>query len=409
MNPTHAPNTGGTPSRLLLLALLSLTVLPGCESEAPGAPDAGPTQASAARPGHGGPEPLAAAADGPGTLSTTLPFAGSVSSSGTAWDITNTGAGPAGSFVQSNPDPTLFSFGVYTQVDGGGWALYALSRGSGRALHAANSGTGGAAQFETNSTNGSNQTVNIFTNGLGSGLSINNGNSSNAGNALSVDHFGSGILLRATAQGTGPAGQVMITNALNTNPALAVSTAGTGTSLLVDQNGTAGALAIFRRAGVNQARISRTGRGFFNGGTQTGGADIAEAFEVEGRPASYEPGDVLAVSTLSDRRVVKSDSGYSTRIIGVYATRPGVLLTERSIDDSLDDMVPVGVVGVIPTKVTAENGAIRRGDLLVSAATPGHAMRADAERLGFGMVLGKALEEFAGPGRGVIRVLVNVR
>ena len=105
----------------------------------------------------------------------------------------------------------------------------------------------------------------------------------------------------------------------------------------------------------------------------------------------------------------KSREPYSTRVIGVHATKPGVLLTERNIDASLEDMVPLGVVGVIPTKVSAENGSIRRGDLLVTAATPGHAMLASPNRLRFGMVLGKALETFSGPRTGTIRVLVNVK
>jgi hypothetical protein len=96
-------------------------------------------------------------------------------------------------------------------------------------------------------------------------------------------------------------------------------------------------------------------------------------------------------------------------VVGVYASKPGILLTERGIDDPMSDVVPLGVIGVIPTKVTSENGAIRRGDLLVSSATPGHAMAADPERLHFGMVLGKALENFSGPGSGTIRVLVNVK
>jgi hypothetical protein len=64
---------------------------------------------------------------------------------------------------------------------------------------------------------------------------------------------------------------------------------------------------------------------------------------------------------------------------------------------------------VIPTKVSTENGAIAIGDLLVTASTPGHAMKADVDKLGFGMVLGKALEAFQGPGTGIIKVLVNVK
>ena len=76
---------------------------------------------------------------------------------------------------------------------------------------------------------------------------------------------------------------------------------------------------------------------------------------------------------------------------------------------SIIGLVPVGLVGVIPTKVSVENGAIRRGDILVSASTRGHAMRGtDRERL-TGAVVGKALAEFEGPGTGVILVMVNVR
>jgi hypothetical protein len=188
-----------------------------------------------------------------------------------------------------------------------------------------------------------------------------------------------------------------------------METRGKGTLLQLNHAGSAGAIVTFQSGGVTQARISRSGRGFFNGGTQTGGADVAEAFEVEGSVGEYEPGDVLTISPTSDRTVEKSREPYSTRVIGVHATKPGVLLTERDIDASLEDMVPLGVVGVIPTKVSAENGSIRRGDLLVTAATPGHAMLASPNRLRFGMVLGKALENFSGPRTGTIRVLVNVK
>jgi hypothetical protein len=79
------------------------------------------------------------------------------------------------------------------------------------------------------------------------------------------------------------------------------------------------------------------------------------------------------------------------------------------VDESLDGLVPVGVIGVIPTKVSTENGPIHRGDLLVTARTPGHAMRGTARGRMLGAMIGKALGEFSGPGRGVIPVLVNVK
>ena len=169
-------------------------------------------------------------------------------------------------------------------------------------------------------------------------------------------------------------------------------------------------IAIFMSGGaVNRARIDATGKGFFNGGTQTGGADVAEAFAVEGLRNSYEPGDVLVISKSTDRTVEKSSKAYSTLVVGVYATKPGVLLTERMENESLSDLVPMGVVGVIPVKVTLEGGAIERGDLLVTSSTTGHAMKGDPQKITPGTVLGKALQNFNAGKNGIINVLVNVK
>jgi hypothetical protein len=103
-----------------------------------------------------------------------------------------------------------------------------------------------------------------------------------------------------------------------------------------------------------------------------------------------------------------SSDAYSTRVVGVYATKPGVLLSERDVDADHSDMVPMGVVGVIPTKVSGENGPIRRGDLLVTSSRAGHAMRA-GDNPPVGSVIGKALENFDGESTGMIKVLVNVK
>jgi hypothetical protein len=44
-------------------------------------------------------------------------------------------------------------------------------------------------------------------------------------------------------------------------------------------------------------------------------------------------------------------------------------------DPKLKQEVPMAVVGIVPCKVSAENGAIEVGDLLVASFTPGHAMK----------------------------------
>ena len=75
----------------------------------------------------------------------------------------------------------------------------------------------------------------------------------------------------------------------------------------------------------------------------------------------------------------------------------------------------MGVIGVLPTKVSSENGPIRPGDILVSSSTPGHAMKAEPTLINgieiypSGAILGKALELFDGPGTGMIEVLVNTQ
>ncbi|HTL09957.1 MAG TPA: hypothetical protein VL307_16900, partial [Chitinophagaceae bacterium] len=172
----------------------------------------------------------------------------------------------------------------------------------------------------------------------------------------------------------------------------------------------AGNISTFKANGSNVARIDQNGKGFFNGGTQMGGADIAEYFDVEGDHNSYEPGDVLMISQQNDRAVEKSNTPYSTLVAGVYATKPGVLLTEKDASaDRLFDGVPMGVIGVIPTKVCLERGVIHRGDMLVSSSTPGVAMKADPDKVKPGQVIGKALQEYDGAAIGKINVLVSIK
>ncbi len=150
-------------------------------------------------------------------------------------------------------------------------------------------------------------------------------------------------------------------------------------------------------------RVDRTGKGFFNGGTQSSGADFAEQMAVQGEKAEYEPGDVLVISTSRDRTVELSSQPFATTVIGVYSTQPAVLAGAPDTDDPLDG-IPVAITGIVPCKVSAENGAIRRGDLLVTSSIPGHAMRA-GDYPPQGTVLGKALGELSS-GTGVIYILV---
>jgi hypothetical protein len=161
---------------------------------------------------------------------------------------------------------------------------------------------------------------------------------------------------------------------------------------------------------TNVFRVDSTGKGFFDGGTQTGGADFAESVAVEGASSAYAPGDLLIVDSDADRHFALAFQPYSTLVAGIYATKPGILATPHAMDDLAGTAgeIPLAMVGIVPCKVTTENGPIHRGDLLVSSSTPGHAMRGtDRTRL-VGAVVGKALGSLA-QGTGVIQVLVTLQ
>lgn len=267
-------------------------------------------------------------------------------------------------------------------------------------IYGVSSGTGGfAGLFHASNPAGNGPALIAIADGNGNGITAN---ASNTGDGVEATADGTGSALYAWTPNfsNGRAARLVNYNTGNTNPVLTVEQHSNG-SIALFKSGNPGT--------VNVARINSAGRGFFNGGTQSSGADVAEAFDVTGSIANYEPGDVLVISTTADRTVERSAGAYSTLVAGVYATRPGVLLTEEHIDTDISDMVPMGVVGVIPTKVCGENGPIQRGDLLVTSSLTGHAMKADPDKVKPGQVIGKALESFSGQGTGKIRVLVNVK
>lgn len=68
----------------------------------------------------------------------------------------------------------------------------------------------------------------------------------------------------------------------------------------------------------------------------------------------------------------------------------------------------MAMVGIVPTKVTAENGPIHTGDLLVASSTPGRAMKGTERSRLTGAVVGKALGDLES-GNGVIEVLVTLQ
>jgi len=104
------------------------------------------------------------------------------------------------------------------------------------------------------------------------------------------------------------------------------------------------------------------------------GGDYAESVDVTGDRTNYAPGDVLVLDTDNPGKVLKSIEAYSTAVAGIYSTKPGAV-GRRQTTAMTPDEVPMAMVGVVPAKVTAENGSIKVGDLLVSSSKSGYAMK----------------------------------
>jgi hypothetical protein len=154
-------------------------------------------------------------------------------------------------------------------------------------------------------------------------------------------------------------------------------------------------------------RLEVNGNIKLTGTVMPGGGDFAESVDVTGDRTQYKPGDILVIDPSAPGKFLKSAEAYSTLVSGIYSTKPGNVgrrqLTAMSVDE-----VPMAIVGIVPTNVTADNGAIKPGDLLVTSSTLGYAMKGTDRNKMLGAVIGKALGSLDS-GKGVIEVVVTLQ
>ncbi len=138
------------------------------------------------------------------------------------------------------------------------------------------------------------------------------------------------------------------------------------------------------------------------------GGDYAESVDVSGDHATYQPGDIIVIDSSNPENFTKSSQPYSTAIAGIYSTKPGAIGRRSTDPEKVKDEIPMAMVGIVPTKVSAENGAIHPGDLLVTSSTAGYAMKGTDRGQMLGAIVGKALGSLKS-GTGVIDVLVTLQ
>jgi hypothetical protein len=137
------------------------------------------------------------------------------------------------------------------------------------------------------------------------------------------------------------------------------------------------------------------------------GGDYAESVDVTGDRTNYSLGDVLVIDPDHAGKFLKSAEEYSTAVMGVYSTRPGMVGRRQATPKSPEE-VPMAMVGIVPARVSAENGPVRPGDLLVTSSRPGYAMKGTDRTRMLGAVIGKALGSVES-GVGVIEVGVTLQ
>ncbi|MEM7343876.1 MAG: hypothetical protein AAF485_06505 [Chloroflexota bacterium] len=222
-----------------------------------------------------------------------------------------------------------------------------------------------------------------------------------------------GLAISASATGTGVKGQNNGTTGYGV-----WGTAGNGTGVLGQSNSSSGygvwayntggigllaqgtSTLIEARNNSNQPvfRVLNTGAVQSDVSYTTPAADFAEMLPAT---SGLEAADVLVIGL--DGKLTISTEAYQESVAGVYSTEPG-FLGGAGVNADLTGQVPLAVVGIVPVKVSAENGAIQPGDMLVASDTPGHAMQAGTDAPN-GTVIGKALSSLDDD-LGVIQMLV---
>jgi hypothetical protein len=148
-------------------------------------------------------------------------------------------------------------------------------------------------------------------------------------------------------------------------------------------------------------RIDSDGDVYSDGTNNLGsGADLAENYT--SLDLTLEPGELVALSDTAlasvssesqDNQIIENVSGIvrasstTQNILGVVATKPGVLMSSNLLNSK-----PVALAGRVPVKISLENGPIKIGDYLTASKTvPGAATKA----LSSGNVVGRALEAYS--------------
>jgi hypothetical protein len=140
-----------------------------------------------------------------------------------------------------------------------------------------------------------------------------------------------------------------------------------------------------------------------DGALLAGHADYAEYFKTKDNDLTA--GQAVCVDILNNDSIERCTRGSDPNIMGIVSTNPAIIGNAPDDQDRSVGYAIIAMLGQIPAKVSAENGPIRPGDSLTSAASiPGYIMKANAGDSTVGVAL-EGLES----GTGTIQVLISRR
>jgi hypothetical protein len=137
------------------------------------------------------------------------------------------------------------------------------------------------------------------------------------------------------------------------------------------------------------------------------GADVAERFAAS---EELRPGMVVAIDPNNPGKLCLARGAYNHCVAGVVSGANG--LSAGTVLGNLPeskDGPPVALTGRVWVVADASSAAIEPGDLLTTAETPGHAMKAVDRDRAPGATLGKAMTGLKQGETGLILVLVNLQ
>ncbi|MEM9834369.1 MAG: hypothetical protein AAF944_27320 [Bacteroidota bacterium] len=141
----------------------------------------------------------------------------------------------------------------------------------------------------------------------------------------------------------------------------------------------------------------------------TGGADLAEPFEVASEQAA-QPGTIVVIDPQNAGQLKMATAAYDKTVAGIVSgagnVRPGMVMGQDGSIASGEH--PVALSGRVYAKVDASYGAIQPGDLLTTSDTPGHAMKVSDHSQALGAIIGKAMTGLE-DGQGLVLVLVGLQ